>query len=779
MRGTRWLLLLAILAILAGIGVTYQTQKRALETHAPVKPPMLPAGLSGVRDDFQWSHDEAGHKKWELSGHKVRQEKDSNQVHLEQVTLKIYNKTGDEYDLVKSASAEFDQNASRMYSDGEVEVTLGVPAEGQPKRQLVSIKSSGVTFEVKTGHAATDRAAAFVFENGTGKSMGATYDPPTRELHLSHEAEIDWKAPTPHAQPMKIEAGELTYKEAESVVWLTQGARLTRQNTVVNAASSVVQLKDRAIHQIDAVSAQGTDEYPKRKLTYGAEELRVTYNDDGEVERISGKRNAHLLSVSAGSETAMTSDVVDLDFETAANDESILKKAVGTGHATIVSKPLPAPDTTPAETKVIHSELIEVEMRPGGREIQRIETRAPGRLDFLPNQPAQHQRRLDADSMVMTYGPGNTLQSFRAINVRTETEPNAAERARKQTVSKTHSRNMSAEFDSKGQMKHMEQWGDFGYEEADRRATAGRAALESDSNLMTLDGASRVWDSTGTTSADKIRMDQKTGDFAAEGHVSSSRQPDKKGAPSGMLSGDQPVEALADRMNAANHNRQLHYEGHTVMWQGADRIMADRVDVDREKRLLSASGSVITQFLEKQKAGGQSGREGGEEAKPTPKSQPPIPVFVTVRAAGLEYTDENRLAHYTGGVTLNRPTLQVKADELRAVLTESKKESPEGKKDTAAKEDDDQQSRLEKAFADGHVEIVQTAPDRTRTGTADHAEYYTDDERIILHGGHPQMLDSKKGYTRGAELTYYVGDDRLLVAGSPKERATGRLRRKP
>jgi lipopolysaccharide export system protein LptA len=76
------------------------------------------------------------------------------------------------------------------------------------------------------------------------------------------------------------------------------------------------------------------------------------------------------------------------------------------------------------------------------------------------------------------------------------------------------------------------------------------------------------------------------------------------------------------------------------------------------------------------------------------------------------------------------------------------------------------------------VEIVQAATDRTRTGTGDHAEYYTDDEHIVLRGGQPQMLDSKKGYTRGAELTYYVNDDRLLVSGSTKERATSRLRRK-
>src|SRR5689334_19641463 len=133
MRGTRWLLLLAILAILAGIGVTYRMQRRVLRAEAPAKPAMLPTEISGIRDEFHSTRTEAGQSKWEISAHTVRQEKDSSQVHLEQVTLKIYNKTADQYDLVKSAKAEFDQSASRLYSEGEVEITLSVPVEGQPK----------------------------------------------------------------------------------------------------------------------------------------------------------------------------------------------------------------------------------------------------------------------------------------------------------------------------------------------------------------------------------------------------------------------------------------------------------------------------------------------------------------------------------------------------------------------------------------------------------------------------------------------------------------------
>ena len=802
MRGTRWLLLVAIVAILAGIAATYRAQKRALAGKSPPKPAQLPLSVMGTRDDFHWTRRDGGRTLAEIHASQLKQEKDSNQVHLEQVALKIFNKAGDEYNLVKCANAEFNEVTSHLYSDGDVEITLRVPFEGQPTRPLVNIKSSKVTFEVKTGKASTDQAASFTFENGTGKSVGAWYDPTLRELHLVHDVEINRKGPGPHTAPMKIEGGEVTYKEAASVVWVTNGARLTRENTVVNADSAVVQLEDDAIRQVDAVKAHGVDEYPKRKLEYSADELRVTYSDEGQVDRVSGRTNARLVSISEGSETTMTSDAVELDF-VPSQTQSVLKKAVGNGNAAIESKPVaPSSGGKLAETRVVHSQIIEVLMRPGGREIETVETKAPGQLDFLPNDAAQRQRRLIADHMIMKYGPANQLESFRALNVQTETQPNTDERAKKAGASKTHSKNMSAEFDPKtGQMQHMEQWDDFAYEQGDRKARADRAIMDADHNVMTLQKSARVTDATGATSADHIRMDQKTGDFAAEGHVSSSRQPDKKGAPSGMLAGDQPVEAMADRMNAANHNHSIKYEGRVVMWQGGDRITADRVDIDRDKRSLQAAGGVVTQFMEKAKddeaarsrADGEKDRRGdaatrrpGENQIPSPKSQipnraQPAPIFVVVKAATLAYTEQDRLAHYGGGVLLNRPGLQVKADDLRAFLTESKDDKTKDVKDKAAGPDPDtggEDSRIEKAYADGHVEIVQAATDRTRTGTGEHAEYYTADERIILRGGQPQMVDSKKGYTRGAELTYFVNDDRLLVTGSPKQRATSRLRRK-
>ena len=87
-------------------------------------------------------------------------------------------------------------------------------------------------------------------------------------------------------------------------------------------------------------------------------------------------------------------------------------------------------------------------------------------------------------------------------------------------------------------------------------------------------------------------------------------------------------------------------------------------------------------------------------------------------------------------------------------------------------------NRLQKAFADGAVQIVQAGPLRTKTGTSEHAEYYTDEDKIILRGGDPQLSDNVRGNTRGAELTYYSNEDKLLVSGSEARPAVSHIRRK-
>jgi lipopolysaccharide export system protein LptA len=755
----RWLLLVAIAAILGGVVYQYRAQKISLARNAPVAPAPLSADLRSSAEHWHYRDTDlkTGHIKSDIDAESFQQVKDDSRANLSHVTLKIYSKDSKTYDLVKSAAATFNTAEKSLYSEGDVEITLNLPIDGPPGTQPTVIKTSGLTCDSNTGRVDTDQPSSFVFQKGDGKAKGATYDPASHELLMKGDVELHWNPPGTNAKPMKIEAATLAWHELTSEIWLKPWGRMTRESTIVEGSEVVVKLQDQVIRSITAVSAHGSDDYPNRKLRYAADDLAMEFDDDGLARKIVGNRNASLVSTTDVSETRVTADRVDLDFQTDGK-ESVLTQVAANGNAVVTSKPLPAAGRQLSETHVLRSQALEMKMRPGGREMETVVTKAPATLEFLPNLPAQHHRLLDGQDFVIAYGPENRLDNFRAVNVRTHTDPTAEERKKNRPASTTSSRELEARFDPKtSRLGSMRQSGDFAYQEGDRQARAANATMDADQNLIQLDTAARMWDATGSTAADHIRLDQRTGDFLAEGNVVSSRLPEKdQKKNSEMLSGDDPLQATARKMDSRNRNRQIHYEGAVHMWQGANRIQADVVDVDRnpdpQKRTLVADGHVVTNLW--------------EEPKDEDKKKTAVPTLTEVHAAHMVYNEATRLAHYTGGVRLSRPGLQVKGQELRAFLSEAGADS-----------------RLEKAFADGAVEIFSTARDRTRTGTGEHAEYYTADQKVILRGPRVRMVEKvftspKPNTTEGKEAIYFANDDRLLMTGEAEKPGNSRINRK-
>src|SRR5215469_5330549 len=166
MRGTRWLLLVAIAAILVGVLATYQEQKTMIRAETVKKPPSLPEDLNFVGDNTHWSQKPANRAcdKYFIEAGSHRQLKDSSRVDMRGVTLKLYSKDCKSYDLIQTAEASFFANEHRFHSEGQVQITLEVPMEGEPKHELVSIKTAGVTLDTDRGHADTDQWVNFTFE---------------------------------------------------------------------------------------------------------------------------------------------------------------------------------------------------------------------------------------------------------------------------------------------------------------------------------------------------------------------------------------------------------------------------------------------------------------------------------------------------------------------------------------------------------------------------------------------------------------------------------------
>ncbi len=106
MRGARPLILLAILFILVGVGTTWYARFKAQATTAPAKPKALPPGTSAAAQG--WTYTKMAKDKPVVSVFAKEFEEVEGKYRLKGIELHLFQKGGPEYDLVKSASAEFD-----------------------------------------------------------------------------------------------------------------------------------------------------------------------------------------------------------------------------------------------------------------------------------------------------------------------------------------------------------------------------------------------------------------------------------------------------------------------------------------------------------------------------------------------------------------------------------------------------------------------------------------------------------------------------------------------
>jgi lipopolysaccharide export system protein LptA len=754
LRRARWLILLAIVVIAAFVASIYIAQKKALRRARPQISAPLPSNTSATAQLWEYEIKSGDRAKIRLRAKHFEQVKAPSTFLFEDLEMEIRDKTETKYDLVKSARASFDQESGLMYSEGDVEMTMNLPLDEQKAAgRILKIRSSGVTLEVKTSRASTDRKAYFEFDRGSGECVGTVYDPVAHELQMKSEVKLDWRGDDPSKPPMHVEAGFLNYKEQTGEIFLSPTAKLQRDTFTLESAESVVTLKDGLIDKVVALKAHGTDHMPNRQLDYQAEHLVMYFTPKAEISKIEASDAAKLVSTSVAGVTDVTADRLDLDFDTA-GDASVLKRALATGKGRIEARSVQRPGQSPRGPRVLTSEVIEATMRKDGKEIERVVTHAPGQVDLLPGKKGEKNRRMNGERIYVDYGPDNAIEKLRAVDVTTRTESEGKGGA--VVTSTTRSKDLQADFDPKtGDLTRMDQWNDFQYQEGARHATATRASLDETKNVITLTTKARMWDDTGSTSADQIVLDQKTDDMVATGNVSSTRLPDKKQANEGLFSAGEPIQARAEKMTTAEKNQKIRYEGRALMWQASSRIQAKTIFINRKDQLLEAAGDVITQLPDQR---GDS---------PPAGSKKPSNAFTIVKAQSLVYSDKTGEAYYAGGVTLERPSIEMKSKELRAFFVKQPK--PGGGEET----------ELNHMVADGNVEVIERAADRSRTGTSEHAEYFPGEERFVLTGGNPMVVDNVRGTTRGSEITWLSRQDRLLVNNTGSGPSVSRIKQKP
>jgi lipopolysaccharide export system protein LptA len=750
-----YLLCAVILGIAGVVWFSYQQRLDVQKRNTSPAPQPLPSTLNSKARDFVYATSDGNRTVAELRAKDYREVKDPPHMELDQMELRLFHEDGKSFDLIKAAKGDFYPAESRLSSQSEVEVQMAVAPEGEPNGKILAIKAQGASLEIKTGKMSTAGYVEFRFQQeggeGTGHATGAEYDPMLHELHLLHSSLLHWKPKDAKAEPIEVESDDVRYREMESKVYFSPWSKMRKGAFTLDAAASEVNLEKGVIRHVLALEARGTDKTPKRQVDYAAKTLNVDFNPKGQVEKVIAEDDAKLNTIGDSGKTNTAARRLDLFF-VINEKESLLDRALANGKAMVESIPASRNGVPAGETKVLRSDSIEMKMRKGGEEMETVQVHAPGTLDFLPNRPQQRKRHLDGERMTIKYAANNQIESFRSVGVTTRTEPEAnAKKGSLPTI--TSSKDLEAHFDPKtGDLLRMEQWNDFRYQEGDRRARAERAVQENTTNRITLTKLARIWDPTGSTDANEIVLQQKSGEFVATGNVRSTREGEKTSTGKNA----ELTQATADRMEMRESNTKIRYEGNAVLWQGENRLRAPRIDIDRKLGQLRAFGGITHQMVDEKSA--QARKTGA--------------ILTNVKSTDMFYSDKDRVVEYRGNVNMSRPGLEVLSQQLRAYLdeddTERFNEQPSG--------------GIEKAFAYGNVRITEAGTQRVRKGQGETGEYYTADGKLVLEGGKPEMVDIVKGVeqrrTTGKQLSWFSNNDKLIVDGQEQKPSLSTVQRK-
>jgi lipopolysaccharide export system protein LptA len=799
-RRARWLLLLAILLLSVAVAAIFVLRREDLTRRRPKPSPPLPANTSATADMWEWEIRQ-NDVQVRMRARSFRQIHEPSTVLLNGVQLEIRNTTAGTYDLINSSEANFDTGSGQLYADGAVEIRMRLPiAGGEPAKKMI-IHSSGVHYDSKSQRAWTERHATIEFDGGEGEGVGASYDPGIHVIELNSAVKMHWKGKAGGAL-MDLDASHAIYHEHDEQVELRAPVKLKRGTLSVHGGDTLVELAEGKIDTVETSPAQGVDELPTRRVDFGAQHLKIWFDDEDLIHRIEGVESARVVSRDASGETVMTGQRLDLDF-VAVRRESQLSHAVATGQGRVESHPAPrAPaagkdiakdqgkdggrDKAASQPgpKVLTSEKLELNMKPGGQEIDQARTLAAGRLEFLPVKPEDRKRQLDAERMTVWYGPQNIMRDFRATKAATRTERPAplvrGAQPKPPTITLTRSRELEAHFDARGQVTTMDQRGDFEYEEETRRAKSDTAQMDETTGVILLRGQARAWDETGSTDAEQILIDQKSGTTTAKGRVSSTRLPDRKVSKDpasqkdnnegdgGLIAGDQPLMARAAEMTTWDKNHKIRYTGDAVVWQGSTRIQGREILIDREAQRLEARGDVVTRVADSSPSGSPDGGTATQSSQApqgqTKKSAAPAARgFSVVSAPEFTYDGKTKQGLYRENAHLERTGLDVHSRFLKTFFEE------------VPKRGGGTETRLEHLEADGAVDILQKPPGHVRRGRSEHAEYYLGEERMVLSGGQPEVTDPQRGTTRGPKITWFSREDRMLVETlETKERVLSR-----
>ena len=310
----------------------------------------------------------------------------------------------------------------------------------------------------------------------------------------------------------------------------------------------------------------------------------------------------------------------------------------------------------------------------------------------------------------------------------------------------------------------------------EQQGTADRAVYEESTQKVTLTGTVRVAQSDSVIWADRVVMQQQTGDAVAEGSVRVNYF-QSKDSNSKRNDAAEAMHVLAARAEL-RHDVQLAKfygtEGRPArLWTGASQVEAPVLEFEQRERRMLAHGagaetgmmvhSVFVSTESKTGNGSSKGRQPGGSA-------------VRVASHSLSYNDVARQADVGGGVLVEDQNGTMRAEQAMVYLAPGVPvKGDAGAAKVPAGGDEFMGGSVDRVVATGQIEIVQ--PGRKVTGRQ--LVYTASDGMYVITGSPdalPKMMDEAQGTVTGASLRFRAGDNSVVISNGPGSAAGQRVR---
>jgi lipopolysaccharide export system protein LptA len=759
-RYARWSAILAgiLLLIVSGVYLRRAWQSRQAEEQAP---PAVPPSVTQRSAEFAFSNAEGDRTLFTVRASRATEFKKGDRSLLEDVWITVYGNSGQRFDNLHTQACDYIPLSGEIQCAGQVQIDLesasdarlhpSTPEHANPAARVMHIGTSRVSFNRETGIAASDQPVEFRFPQGMGQAVGIRYESARGQMRLLRAVRLvlhpraSSSATPDAAAAIQISGSALIYRRSEHVLHLLGPVEVHQKAGELRAGELDLELDGDL--RARSIVARGHPEIREARsgtsLALSAEQISAPIPTDGEIRQITAAGNVRGSSKSKGSEERLEADRVEVDFPGRAARPGQL---TAWGNVTASSARAAGGDW-----KLATQHLSAILTPDGGGGMRLGRAAAPSAtVDW--QSPAQttggtavQQLQLKAQQLEAGFAGANQLRELRGTG---------GVQLRRQIGGTTPvigtSRELIARFASGG-WTEVEQSGEVRLQNGDRTAEASRATFDRASGSIILAGPVTLSDRLSRTSARSALFQQASHEFHAQGDVVTSEVSAGADGVTDFAAG--PAHISADTLTVDTANGRAVYSGHARLWQGDAIIGADTLELDRPLQTLTATGHVRAVFPKAERVPPPG--SGRMRAANLPDD------MLRAEAGRMVYRNGDRRVLLDQGAIARMAAGSIHSDSMELFFAPEKAAAKQasGGSGKAAAPGTAESQELERAEAAGNVVIEQG----DRRATAAHGEYIASEGKFVLSGGRPTITDSSGNATTGHQLTFFFGDDTIVV----------------